>query len=312
MAVAAALAAAGGASAQQISIGTSPQGTASYSMGAAIAKVINDRLGVPARVQPFTGNSIALPALNNGEVDLSAVNEVEAVEALNGDGSYQGRRQENLRMLSILYPFTTAMWVRKDSPLRTIADLKGRRVPWGYGAQLTLKNVVAAILANGGLTEADIQPVLVPNVNRGADDFASGKADTFFFALGTAKVTETDVSVGGLRALEMSDAPQALAAMQKLLPQGYIIEAKPRPGLAGIAEPTRTLAYDYTLVVGKHVKDDTAYRIAKALAEGKDSLVASFRGFAAFDAKRMAKKMDVQFHPGAIKYLQEAGQWPPR
>jgi TRAP transporter TAXI family solute receptor len=300
----------GVASAEQLSIATSPQGTASYSMGAALAKLISEKVGIPARVQPYSGNSVALPALNNGEIDFSICNEIEAVEALNGDGSYQGRKQQNLRMVSLLYPFTVAIYVKKDSPLQTIADLKGQRLTWGYTAMATIKQVVGAMLANGGLTEKDIRPVLVPNVNRGAEDFASGKADAFFHATGTAKVTETDASVGGLRALAMSDAPEAVAAMKKVLPQGYVTEIAPRQGLPGFDKPTKSLGYDYTFIVGKHVPDEIVYRVTKALAANKELLVDSFSGFSGFDPARMAKKMEVEFHPGAVKYLAETHQWP--
>lgn len=307
-----ALAFAGSALAQQVTIGTSAQASAGYAMGSAIAKLMSDKMGLQARVQPFSGNSLALAGMNRGEIDLSVVNEIEIVEALGGAGAYQGRQQENVRMAAVLYPFTVAFLVKKDAPYRTIADLKGKRVPWGYTAQLTLKTVVGALLANGGMTEADIDQVLVPNVVRGADDFSAGRADAFFFALGAGKVTETDAAVGGLRVLPVSDAPAAVAGMQKVLPQGYVLELKPRPGLAGVAEPTKVLAYDYTMVVGKHVKDEVVYGLLKAMAQNKDLLASSFAGFRAFDPQHMAKKMDAQFHPGAVKYLQEAGQWPAR
>lgn len=310
--VAAALCAAGSAFARQITIGTSPQATAGYAMGSAVAKLMSEKMGVQARVQPFTGNSLAVAGMNRGEVDFSVVNEIEVVEALNGEGAYQGRKQGNVRMAAILFPLAVTIYVKKDSPIQDVADLKGKRLPWGYTAMVTLKRVVGAILANGGLNENDIDPVLVPNINRGADDFAAGKADAFFFALGPAKVTEVDAAVGGLRALPVSDAPAAVARMKKVLPQGYVLEVKPRPGLAGVAQPTRALAYDYTLIVGKHVADDVVYKVVKLLAANKPALVASFRGFGGFNPKRLAKKMDAQFHPGAVKYLKEAGQWPPK
>jgi TRAP transporter TAXI family solute receptor len=312
LAALAALVFAGGAGAQQVSIGTSPQATAGYAMGAAIAKLMSEKMGLQARVQPFTGNSLAMAGMNRGEIDVSVVNEVEIVEALAGAGAYQGRKQENVRMAAVLYPFTVAFLVKKNAPYRSIADLKGKRVPWGYTAQLTLKTVVGALLANGALGESDIEPVLVPNVNRGAEDFAGGKADAFFFALGAGKVSETDAAVGGLRTLPVSDAPDAVARMQKILPQGYVFELKPRPGLAGVAEPTKVLAYDYTLIVGRHVKEEVVYGLVKAMAENKDLLASSFAGFRALDPKRLAKKMQAPYHPGAVKYLQETGQWPPR
>jgi hypothetical protein len=308
----AALLASGAALAQQVSIGTSPQGTAGYSMGAALAKLMAEKTSYQARVQPFSGNSIALAGINRGELDFTVANEVEIVEALKGAGAYQGRKQENVRLATVLYPFTVAILVKKDSPIRSIADLKGKRMTWGYTAQVTLKTVVGAMLANGGLGEADIQPVLVPNVVRGAEDFAGGKADAFFFALGAAKVTETDASVGGLRALPLSDAPDAVARMKRALPEGYVYEVKPRPGLAGIAAPTKVLAYDYVLVAGAHVKDEVLFRLLEAMAANKALLAESFAGFNAFDPQRMSKRVEAEYHSGAQKYLIKAGQWPPR
>jgi TRAP-type uncharacterized transport system substrate-binding protein len=45
----------------------------------------------------------------------------------------------------------------------------------------------------------------------------------------------------------------------------------------------------------------------------KDALAASFPALRDFDPKRMAKDTaPVQFHPGAIKFYQEVGQWPPK
>jgi hypothetical protein len=79
-----------------------------------------------------------------------------------------------------------------------------------------------------------------------------------------------------------------------------------------VAEPTKVLAYDYTLVVGRHLMDDVVHGLVKAMAENKDLLAASFAGFRAMDPKRMAKKMEAPYHPGAQKYFQEAGQWPAR
>mgnify|MGYP006177655445 CR=1 FL=1 len=51
----------------------------------------------------------------------------------------------------------------------------------------------------------DIQPILVPNVVRSADDFASGAADVFYFAFGAPKVREVDATVGGIRMLEVDE-----------------------------------------------------------------------------------------------------------
>lgn len=297
----------GAAQAQVLGFGTAPQGSIGYNMGSAIAKVMAESAGLQSRVQPYSGSSAIFPLVNSGELDLTVGNVLEMQEAANGEGPYAGRKQPNVRVLAVIFPIYSSLFVKKDSPYKSLADLKGKRIPLGYTAQVTLQRVVEAVLANGGLTAKDVVPVLVPNVIRGADDFAEGKADAGFFALGAAKVLEVHKSTGGIRFLPMSDSPEALAAMQKFMPYAYIVEVKPSPAFAGVDVPTKLMAYDYLVAVGAHVQDDVVYRIAKAMYENKPKLVESLRAFAGFNPDGMGKKMPAPFHPGALKFYQEKG-----
>lgn len=307
IAIGAALACAGSAGAQTLGIGTAPQGSIGYNMGSAIAKVIAETEKIQSRVQPYSGSSAILPLVNSGELDLTVCNVLEAQEAANGEGPYNGRKQANVRVLGVIFPIYSSLFVRKDSPVQSLAELKGKRVAYGYTAQLTLNRVVAGILAAGGVTDKDVVQVLVPNVIRGADDFAEGKVDAGFFALGAAKVSEVDKSVGGIRYLPVPDDPAAVAAMQKVMPYAYVTTVNPSPAFAGLAGPTKLMAYDYLVVAGAHLKDDVAYRIAKAMHENKPKLVESLRAFNGFDPNGMAKPMPAPFHPGSAKFYQEKG-----
>ena len=303
----AALLFAGAGQAQVLGFGTAPQGSIGYNMGSAIAKVIAETENVQSRVQPYSGSSAIMPLVNSGELDLTVCNVLEAHEAANGEGPYAGRKQANVRVLAVIFPIYSSIFVRRDSPIRTLADLKGKRIPYGYTAQVTLQRVVDAVLATGGLTGRDIVPVLVPNVVRGVDDFAEGKADGGFFALGGAKVAEVDKSVGGIRYLPLPDDPGALAAMQKIMPYAYVTLVNPSPAFAGLAGPTKLMAYDYLVVAGAHVKDEVVYRIARAMHGNKAKLVESLRAFGGFDPDGMHKSMPAPFHPGALRYYREKG-----
>ena len=311
-ALVAAAALAAPAAAQQIGIGTMGQGTAGYSMAAAIAKVLSEKAKLAARVQPAGGTSAYVPLIDSGELDFGVVNIIEAKEALTGTGVFQGKKQSNIRMVAVLYPFRNGMFVRKDSKMKTTADLKGAAVPYGYTSQLTLKAITDAFLANGGLSLADVKQVLVPNVLRGADEFAAGKADAALFALGAGKVAETNAAVGGIRFLDMDDSPAAVARMQKVLPEAYIVTVNPSPALAGILAPSKIMAYDYVLLAGKHVKDDLVGKVVETLAANKAALIESFTGFQGFDAARMAKTLPLEYHPGAIAAYTKLGHWPPK
>lgn len=295
------------AHAQALGFGSAPQGTIGYNMSSAIAKAMAEGEGLQSRVQPYSGSSAVLPLVNSGEIDLAVCNVLEIEEATKGEGPYNGRKQANLRVLGVIFPLLSSLFVRKDSPVKSIADLKGKRIPAGFSAQVTLDRIIDAVLANGGVERKDMRPVLVPNVIRGADDFVEGKIDGGFFALGAAKVLEVHKSVGGIRFLPLSDDPQAVARMKKHMSYAYITEVKPGPAFAGVDTPTKLMAYDYLIAVGTHVKDDVAYKVAKAVYENKPKLVESLGAFRGFDPKAMNRAMPAAFHPGALKFYKEKG-----
>ncbi len=302
-----ALALPAGAGAQVLGFGTAPQGSIGYNMGSAIAKVIAETEKLQSRVQPYSGSSAILPLVNSGELDLTVCNVLEMDEAATGEGPYAGRKQPNLRVLAVIFPLLSSIFVRKDSGINSLAELKGKRVPQGFTAQVTLERVIAGVLANGGLEKKDIVPVLVPNVNRGADDFIEGKVDGGFFALGAAKVLEVHKATGGVKFLPLSDDPQAVARMRKHMAYAYVTEVKPSPAYAGVEVPTKLMAYDYLVAVGAHVKDDVAYRITKAMYENKPKLVESLKAFGGFDPQAMNRTAPGAFHPGAMKFYREKG-----
>ena len=298
---------AAGAQAQVLGFGSAPQGSIGYNMSAAIARVMSESAGIQSRVQPYSGSSAVLPLVNSGELDLAVCNVLEIEEAATGSGPYQGRKQSNLRVLGVIFPLYSSIFVRKDSPIKTLSELRGKRLPYGYSAQVTLERIVDAIIATGGLTRKDIVQVLVPNVVRGADDFIEGKTDGGFFALGAAKVSEVDKTVGGIRYLPLPDDPKSVAAMKKIMPYAYIKLVKPSPAFVGLDGPTNLMAYDYLVAVGAHVKDDTVYRIAKAMYENKPKLAESLRAFNGWDPATIDKEMPAPFHPGSLKFFKEKG-----
>jgi hypothetical protein len=311
-AAAAALAGSQSATAQLYGLGTGKQGFFTYSAGAAIAKVASDK-GLAMRIQPYGGTSAYVPAVAANEIEFGLANELETNYAVTGQVIYKDKPQPDVRVVAILTPLYSVFYVRKDSPIKTVADLKGKRVPTDYVSQRVLDVLTQGTLANGGLGYNDIQKVPVPNVVGGANEFAEGKADVFMFALGAGAVAETDAKVGGVRVLPTDPSPEAMARMRKFIPVAYATKLEPRPGLVGVLEPTMVYAYDYLVLANTKVADDAVYKLVKVMHDNKDGLAAGFGALRDFDPKRMAKDMGpVKFHPGAIKYYQEIGQWPPK
>jgi TRAP-type uncharacterized transport system substrate-binding protein len=93
--------------------------------------------------------------------------------------------------------------------------------------------------------------------------------------------------------------------MKKIMSYAYITTVNPSPAFVGLDGPTRLMAYDYLVAVGAHVKDDTVYKIARAMYENKPKLAESLRAFGGWDPQTMGKEMPAPYHPGSVKFLQE-------
>ena len=297
----------GTAQAQTIGIVTTPAGSFSNSAGQAIAKVLVDNAKLRAVIQAQA--STGFEEVDSGAADFNVSNSFDATFYATGTGEYEGRgAKQSMRVLGALIPYRVAMHVRADSNIKTIHDLKGKRVSSDFNAQKTIARIIEAHLANAGLTYADVSKVPAPNVVRQAEDFKSGRVDVMFFALGSAAVKEASASVGGLRVLDVDTSPQALRRTQALLPGAYVLQVMPNPALDGITKPTNLMAFDMVMFSNAKTSDDIVYRVVKALHDNKADLVATFPPFALFQPQNMAKMIEgVPLHPGAEKYYKEIG-----
>jgi len=302
--VAAALAlSAGAAAAQTLGVATMQPGTLNNTTATAIAKMIQQKMRMQARLQPQAGESVLLPLVNNGEADFGIANILEVVEA--HEGTARAGKQSNLRVVAAIHPLRVAFFARKDSGIKSVPDLKGKRVPLGFSAMRTIDSLAQAGLAAGGLTVDDVQPVLVPNVIRSADDFMSGAADVFFFAMGAGKVSEADASVSGVRVVSTPNTPEALAAAQKIFKYLYFSELAPRPGLTGVLEQVNILTYDNLLVTSTNVKEEVVYKLLDTLATSKADLVATAPWLGEVSVEQYHKLYPVPYHPAAVRYFAE-------
>jgi len=253
------------------------------------------------------------PLVNTGRMDVAIASETDVRFAFDGKVAFEGRPLKDLRAIAALYSFQVGFFVKKDSPIKTVRDLKGKKVPITFANQKSAHRHYLAVLAAHEMTENDLDGVKVPNVIRAAQDFAQGKTVASFFALGAGKVTEVSAQVGGIRFLSIDDSPEAIARIRKIAPGAYITVVEPRPGLTGILSSTKVLTENYMLFGGKHASDDVVYKFVKTLYEEKTRLSEAFARWKRYSTKKMAKDMKpIVYHPGAIKFYKEQGMWPPK
>lgn len=303
------------ASAQQpIAIATPPAGSIYNSTAAAIGKVLAEKAGLKLTVQALGGSSQFLPIVNAGEVPFGIANVYETHLAVTGTEYFKGRPTKDVRAVTILYPLRNTIFVKKDSKYKKLADLKGARGPIGFTSQKVLTAVTNAALAPGGITLKDVQGVRVANIIANVNAFKEGRTDFFVFALGAAPVREADATVGGVRALFVAKkTPEIIAAVKKQVPVAYLRYEKPGKANFGLLEPGYLVSYGVNLFASSKTPDDVVYKVVKAMHDNAGEFGKVFPPLRLFDKDSMAQAISkVQYHPGAIKYYKEIGQWPPK
>jgi uncharacterized protein len=298
---------------QPIAIATPPAGSIYNSTASAIGKVLAEKAGLHMTVQALGGSSQYVPIVNAGEVPFGINNVYETSLAVTGEAYFKGRATKNLRTVAVLYPLRNTIFVKKDSKYKKLADLKGARGPVGFTNQKILTAVTNAALAPGGVSLADMQGVNVANIISNVNAFKEGRTDFFVFALGGAPVREADATVGGIRALAAQNTPAVVAAVKKQVPVAYLRYEKPGPANFGLLEPGYLVSYGVNLFASTKTPDDVVYKVVKALHDNAADFGKVFPPLRLFDKNDMAQEViGVEYHPGAIKYYKEIGQWPPK
>jgi TRAP transporter TAXI family solute receptor len=291
----------GRASAQTYGFATLPPGTLNHTTASAISKVVKEKGGTNMLVQPTAGDNVINPLVGRGEVEIGITNIMEIQDALDGG-------LKDMRIITAVHALRTPLFVRKDSGMFKNADLKGKRVTMGYSAMRNIDKTMRAMLASAGLTDADIKPVLVPNVVRSADEFMAGNADMFSFAFGGPKVKEADATVGGIRALEIDET--GMPAAKKIMPWAYLTQIGPGPIFTGVEKPMKVYSFDNVIIASAKVSDDLVYKILDLMEKNKDELIAVQPVLREWTPAFGYKQYGVPYHPGALKFFKERNLTP--
>ena len=297
------------ASAQTVGIATSNPGSIFHNIGTAVANAAN-RAGLNATIQPATSPNQYIPFVARGGIEFGAANLQEVNYALEGKEWFEGSVNPDLRIVALVMPLVEAIFVRADSDIHSIADLRGLPMVDGYTAQNTILPQLDAMYSTVGMTRADMQPVQVPSVVGGADAFIAGDAVGFIFAHGAGKVREADAAVGGLRALPIEDTDENLEKARAFWPVAFFQEMEPGPNVPGVEEKATFFAYPQIIFTHANVPDEVVYQMTKIIHESKEQMAATFAPFNAFDPNAMVGQVSPsEYHPGAIRFYEEVGLW---
>jgi TRAP transporter TAXI family solute receptor len=264
--------------------------------------------GVPGLVATAvaTNASVAnINAIGSGSLEAGFTQSDVAYWAYTGTGVYEGKgKVENLRAIANLYPETIHLVARKGSGIKSVADLKGKRVALDEPGSGTLIDA-RIILEAYGLSEKDIKPEYV-KPNAAGDMLRDGALDAFFFVGGypVGAIVELATSVGV--DLVPISGPEVDKVLEKY--KFFAKDTVPAETYQGIAA-TPTLSVEALLVTSTKESDDLIYNVTKALwNDNTRKLLDSGHAKGKLIKKETATHgVGIPFHPGAARYYREAG-----
>lgn len=306
-AVAAVLAFAGAAHAQQFfRIGTGGTAGTYYPVGGMIANAVSQPGKIVATAQASNGSLANVNAVASGSMEAGFSQSDVATWAFTGTGAFEGKpKVADLRMIANLYPESIHLVVKKGAGIKSVADLKGKRVALDEPGSGTLINA-RMVLAAYGVKESDIKPDYI-KPNQAGDKLKDGSLDAFFFVGGApaGAIAELASSGAGIELVPITGGPAD--ALRKANPYFAVdtIAASTYKDVPAV----QTLAVGAQLVTSARISADTVYEITKAMysEQAQKALAAGHAKGKFITRENAVQGVGIPFHPGAEKFYKEAG-----
>ena len=294
---------------KRITIGSNRQGSVFYLLSSTFAKVLQQNLKVRSTAQPHAGSTVYLPVVDKGEMTMGLNNSMDSGAAVRGGKPFK-KKLKNIRAIAMVWTIPYGFMVKANSGIKSISQLKGKKVVTATGPIVSLSNLNKAMLHSGGLSLKDVIAMksggIVDNINK----VAEGRADASPGAPGMPIVRKTHATVpGGLRFLPLG-AGGTDAFLAREVPGAKSKVMKPSKRMPFFTGPTRIAAFDAYLNAGKQVSSEDAYKIFKAIHTNWKKMQKSVGPLRPLPMNKIAPATNPHpYHPGVIKYLKEKGLW---
>ena len=290
-----------------VTIGTAPNGGVFFVVGNAIANTIDSNKGELNWVVKSSGTKGTqenIRKLESGEIQFGMGNAAIAYFATKGEGNW--KTPHDVRVVATMASNVGVFVTTKSSGIKTIADLKGKRVvlgPPGAGFEYFLKPLLEA----HGVTYDDLTE-LNGGYTAAGDMISDGKADAAFMggAIPIPAVTALCVT----QDVQFIEMDEAVLDKLKDLPFYYRVNVP--------ADKYDDLESDlFGINVGNmqllsHTKVDpeVVYEFTKILYENREKIAEMHPAGKSLNPKNVVRQAGTPFHEGAIKYYKEIGIWP--
>lgn len=291
---------------QYLRIGTDGTAGTYYPIGTLIAGIVSQPGKILATAQASNGSLGNVIAVTSGALETGFSQADVATWAKNGTGIFEGRPSlPSLRLIANLYPESLHIVVRRDSGIKTVADLKGKRVALdepGSGTLISARQILSAY----GLKEADIRPEYI-KPNQAGDKLIAGSLDAFFFTGGAPATAIADLASTGVGIALLPIDGQPAERMLKDNPFLHVDTIA--AGTYEAVPAVKTLAVGAQWVTSERIDADLIYQVTRTLygEAGQKALASGHPKGKYITLGNAVKGAGIPFHPGAERYFREVG-----
>jgi hypothetical protein len=276
-------------------------------MGGGLAAVLSKHVSGMQATAEVTGGSVDnlnLIASGKPYVGFSMVD--AALDASKGKDKFEGR-PVNLRTLLVLYPNRMHVVTTEATGIKKMSDLKGKRIATGSAGSATEVMSIRLLEAAGLDPNKDVTRERL-SVAESVNAMKDRKIEAFFWVGGLPTAAVTDLANTPGTKIRMIDHADAVAAMNKKYGNLYYADTIPKATYSGMAADNKMASVANILLVNANMPDDQAYKIVKAVFDHQKDLIAVHQEYANVTiAGQKQASTPIDFHPGAVKYIQEKG-----
>lgn len=296
----------GVASGQQQFINILTGGTSGvyYPLGVALSQVYGRAIPnakVSVQATKASAENLNLLQAGRGEIAFTLGDALSDAWKGNEEAGFKTPLKK-LRTVAGIYSNYIQIVASADSGIRTLADLKGKRISVGAPKSGTELNA-RAVLKAAGLTYKDFAKVEYLPFGESVELMKNRQLDVTLQSAGLGVSSLRDLATS-VKIVVVAIPP---AVVEKIGDAAYVPAIIPAKTYEGQDADVPAVAIQNFLVTHEGVSDDEVYRMTKSLFENLDALVAAHT--AAKDIKRenAIKSLPVPLHPGAAKYYREVG-----
>ena len=285
-----------------LNIGTGGTAGTYYPIGGAMAEILNKEIpGMSASAQS-TGASVAnVNMLGDGTIDLATVQNDIAYYAAHGTEMFVDKKVDGLKGVASLYPETCQFVTLKSSGIKSLSELKGKRIAVGAvgsGVEANVRQILAAY----GISYDDIDAQYL-SFAEGASALKDGNVDVAVLTAGYPTASVQDIAAQNpVRLLPVEEeVADALIAKYPFYTKTVI----PAGVYAGDDEVVPSVSVMAMLVAGPTVNEELGYIVTKAIFTHLDRLQAAHVVGKQITRDSVKAGMSLPMNEGAEKYFNE-------